>query len=165
MSITLDEGLYYWKLRASDAAFNLSNWTVTYNFTVDTTVPGIPVLDSPENLETITTNQPFLEWSTLDADFYQIQISNVMNFSALMINTITSNPSYQLSIQLADGVWYWRVRGYDIAGNEGYWSATWWFNVETIIVPEIERINFITFLVTSLVLVSAIIAIKRKTKL
>jgi len=142
----LDEGKWFWRVRGKDYAGNYCNWTATYNFTVDTTAPAIPVLETPDNLAIIGENNPLLDWSSIDATLYQVQISSIMNFSTLEYNITTANSYYQIPTTLDDGVWYWRVRGKDDAGNWGYWSAIWWFKVETVVVPELPSIHLVAIL-------------------
>ena len=136
----LDEGQWFWRVRGRDYADNYCNWT-SANFTIDITPPGIPVLEAPDNLAILGDNQPLLDWSSIDASLYQVQVSDIMNFSTLTINVTTSDSFYQIPAALADGVWYWRVRGRDNASNWGYWSAIWWFKVDTVVVSELRSVN------------------------
>ncbi len=159
----LEEGQWFWRVRGRDYADNYCNWTSTYNFTVDTTPPSIPVLETPDNLAVIGNNQPLLDWSSIDASLYQFQVSDIMNFSTLIFNATTTDSFYQIPSALDDGFWYWRVRGKDDAGNWGYWSAIWWFKVETVVVPELTNVN-ITLLVILTSSVIAIITTRRKRK-
>ncbi|MHA1199732.1 MAG: hypothetical protein ACTSQF_10430 [Candidatus Heimdallarchaeaceae archaeon] len=162
----LSEGQWFWRVRGRDYADNYCNWTSIYNFTIDKTAPGIPVLETPNNLAVIGDNQPLLDWSSIDATIYQIQVSAIMNFSTLTINITTVNSSYQIPSTLADGIWYWRVRGRDNANNWGYWSAIWWFKVETVVVPEFNYVNFsLLMMLSGLLIAIALTSSKRKNKI
>ena len=85
-----------------------------------------------------------------------------MNFSLLTYNVTTSNSYYQIPSDLDDGVWYWRVRGKDDAGNWGYWSAIWWFQVDTVEVPELTNVNLALILLMSGLVISLVIFRRRK---
>jgi hypothetical protein len=158
----LDEGQWFWRVRGRDYAFNYCNWT-SANFTIDITAPGIPVLENPDNLATIGDSEPLLDWSSIDATLYQLQVSSIMNFSTLTYNVTTVDSFYLIPASLADGVWYWRVRGKDAAGNWGYWSAIWWFNLETVVVPELPNTAFAILLLLSGFLISSVV-FRRKRK-
>jgi hypothetical protein len=160
-STPLTEGQWHWRVRARDYAYNYCNWTSTY-FTIDTTPPGIPVLETPDNLAVIGTAQPLLEWSSIEAVLYQVQVSDIMNFSTLTFNITTVDNFYSISSPLDDGIWYWRVRAKDAAGNWGYWSAIWWFKIETIVVPELMDTNILTLLIMTVFLFSLVVITKRK---
>ena len=86
-----------------------------------------------------------------------------MNFSTLTLNVTTTDTFYQTSSDLDDGVWYWRVRAKDDAGNWGYWSAIWWFIVDTVEVPELNKIAIIIPIVVSFSAIALGIRKKKQT--
>lgn len=87
-------------------------------------------LTSPEN--TASTNlHPYLSWNAdLDAIKYDVQLSTVYDFSSLLINTTVFKPGYEITTNLVEGTYFWRVRAYTY-GTAGPWSDTWQFTTQS----------------------------------
>jgi len=121
---SLADETYYWRVKAKDAAGNLSDWSAIWSITIDTEGPVAPSLISPINGSTINDDTPIYEWSdVIDATYYQLQVDNNSNFSSPVenISDITIS-SYAPTSSLADGNYYWRVRARDKVSNWGNWS-------------------------------------------
>lgn len=118
----LKDGLYYWRVRAYDLGKNTSYWSNVRNFTVDTVKPAAPVLSSPANNANIT-GIPTYRWLAVPgAKYYQFAYDKDGNFSTGAIVTAKRTVLYFKPATQAKGVWYWRVRAQDAAGNWGPWS-------------------------------------------
>ncbi|MEM2300490.1 MAG: Ig-like domain-containing protein, partial [Candidatus Hadarchaeales archaeon] len=131
----LPDGVYYWRVRARDNAGNEGPWSSVWRFRVDTIAPPAPTLISPENgLKTKNTTITFV-WSAVSDNSlpikYYISFSDVSNFSHENYGTWTENTSMTAN-NVPDGLWYWRVKAKDNAGNEGPWSAIWCVRVDTV---------------------------------
>ncbi|MHA2250338.1 MAG: Ig-like domain-containing protein [Candidatus Kariarchaeaceae archaeon] len=127
---TLTDDLYYWKVRAKDAAGNWGEWSSTWTFVVDTTGPIVPYLNYPLDIA-ISNSNPELTWNEIaDADTYNVQVDDDSGFISPIIDTSTSSTSHTTST-LIDGIYYWRVRAQDAVGNWGAWNATGNFTIDT----------------------------------
>jgi hypothetical protein len=74
-----------------------------------------------------------------DADEYQIQVDNVLDFSSPERDETTVDTDYTLVSDLSDGAYYWRVRGHSTGGGcdvYGDWSSTWSIHI----VPDLTLI-------------------------
>jgi len=126
------DNLYYWRVRARDAAGNWNGWSSIRSYQVDTTPPGTPTLYSPTD-DTITNdNTPFLDWSTASgAVDYYLQVAYDAGFTSLARTYLGSSTAYTCPT-LSDDIYYWRVRGRDAASNWGSYSTVWNFQVDTV---------------------------------
>lgn len=115
------EGNYRWKITAFNSN---SNGSSEYrSFMIDWTSPGKPILLSPVSNDTV--NQPTLSWKHPLTTGSQI-------FDSLFIyaDTITNSPlthylsDTAFSFDGEQGVYFWKVKSVDAAGNEGLFSET-----------------------------------------
>jgi len=119
---SLPDDNYSWKVIARNAVGeNHSNiWT----FIIDTTPPAKPTLVRPFNGENINDNTPNLDWNPVsDISLpvtYDVWVDNDLDFSSpIAIATRITDDNYQVTTELAEGVWHWRVCPIDNAGNVG----------------------------------------------
>ena len=119
--------LLFWRVRAN-GAHGSGDWSRVRHF-FSANPPGVPVLVSPANNATVTSNQPTLDWndSSPAADYYEVQISTVSTF-ATFLGRGFSGRSYQSNYTpqaaLSPGTTYhWRVRAVNAAGQFSTWSA------------------------------------------
>lgn len=103
----------------------------------DLTAPGKPTLVSPENGTMVTTDTPTLQWTAI-ADHsgvtYTLVIDNEPAFdNAYYVYCTTGLTENQHTIEnaLSNGIYYWRVRAVDGAGNIGSWSDNFKFTVSS----------------------------------
>ena len=127
LDMALPDGVYRWHVRAMDAAGNTSAWAGGWTFTVDTTAPPMPELAYPANGTVTSDSTPWLDWSAVTdatAVHYQLQVDDGAEFSAPVVNrTWLNGSSWSVDVALPDGVYYWRVRAVDAAGNTSAWTA------------------------------------------
>ena len=135
----LADGLHYWRARAQDAAGNLSGWSGTQSFTLDTTPPSVPPLGSVAARVNTTPqlSSTFSDPGATDSGTLSFQLcSNSSCTTVLQSNTtgaIANGASgYWTPGSLADGTYYWRARAQDSAGNQSAWSATSSFVMDTV---------------------------------
>ncbi len=131
---TLAENTYFWRVRSKDSVDNWGSWSTTWSFTIDTTAPSVPTLASPENNFETSDNTPYLDWlEVADTYEYQVQVDTSDSFPSPIINVGgTVDTYYQISSSLSDDVYFWRVRGVDLAGNVGEWSTVRSFIIDTV---------------------------------
>ncbi len=128
-NITVD-GQYLWKVRAYNSTTATQTQFSTRNFLVDTVAPNQPQNNQPTNNATQTVNQTInFNW-TIPADSgivqsiisYELQIASDVNFTTILQTSPSTGTSFQQSFTTA-GVFYWRVRAKDAAGNMGVYSS------------------------------------------
>jgi uncharacterized repeat protein (TIGR02543 family) len=124
------DGVYYWKvITITDNGNELPS--EVYRFTLSTEI-AIPELLEPENTRHLRDNTPLLRWNIAEnADNYRLEIYDTPNFTSLVYenDNITEN-SHELPVELSEGLWYWRVRGFDNWGNVSEWSEVWQFRID-----------------------------------
>jgi pimeloyl-ACP methyl ester carboxylesterase len=114
-----------------------SNQTISLSMiVVDTTPPTTPSLTSPSNGLETNDNTVSLDWSdSTDSGGsglagYDVQVDNSSAFSSPEYSSSPSGSSATTS-SLADGLYYWRVRSRDNAGNSSAWTSARTFRVDT----------------------------------
>ena len=100
-------------------------------FTVDIP-PAKPVLETPEHQAIFNDPTPELAWNvSVNALTYDVQIDNNSDFSSPVEDmTGVTNLTY-ITGELADGRYFWRVRGVNQLDTAGEWSDVWYFTVDT----------------------------------
>ena len=138
---SLSDASYYWRVKAIDNNGGASSYSVANSgsvaFIVDTiapTAPGVPSGASPTNDTT-----PTISWTaSSDANAngsnptYQLELSQDSNFSSGILAYITAaTNTFTIISPLSDGLWYMRVKGYDIAFNASSYSSTGSITIDT----------------------------------
>ncbi len=129
---TMAPGLYFWRVRAKDAAGNWSSWSSAYTITIQPPVPVAPHLTAPANAFLTSDNTPTLAWNGVDnGNTYQVEISKTTNF-AVQVQSFASSGflSYTAAV-LPDGVYYWHTRAINTSSVAGAWSAYRSFTIDT----------------------------------
>ena len=107
-------------------------------FRIDTVAPSVPTLIYPVNGKVTKDNTPWLDWSDVTdvtGVRYQLQVDDNADFSSPVVNKTSVSLSSTTLPVLPDGVYYWRVRAVDNAGNAGDWSGAWSITVDTAAPP------------------------------
>lgn len=126
------DGVYFARVMARDASGNESPFGPSAEFTVDTvppTVPGTPTAGA-DFIPSRTLN---LSWTaSTDANFatHEVQIGTAPGASNIFNGTADGNTLARTVG--ADGTYYIRVRGRDLAGNTSAWSPNGQVVVDTI---------------------------------
>jgi len=117
---------YSWKVRARDAANNVSDYSPAWTLLIDTVPPDIPTLQSPADGTITNDNTPMFDWSDVaDAVQYRLQVDNDPDFSSPEINVLVASSTYTPTAELADENYSWRVQARDSANNWSPWSSVW----------------------------------------
>lgn len=130
-----DVGNYYWHVKARDAAGNWSNWSDSRTITIKPLIPVAPSLVSPTMGKFTNDNTPTFTWKSVpDGNKYRIQISKTSTFTNPLISNILLSPGVltYTAPQLANGKYYWRVKGFNILNESGAWSVVRNFTVDTV---------------------------------
>ncbi|MEM3519741.1 MAG: hypothetical protein QXT22_04940, partial [Candidatus Hadarchaeales archaeon] len=135
----LSEGTTYsWKVQARDNALNVGAFSTEWTFWVDITPPSKPALYKPSG--TISSSLVTFEWQkstdTLSGVArYWIQIDNEPSFDSTYFvheNQYVKGTENTYQLTLPDGLYYWRVKAIDNAGNESLWADNFSFRVDTL---------------------------------
>ncbi|GAP20956.1 carboxypeptidase regulatory-like domain-containing protein [Leptolinea tardivitalis] len=127
----LAEGVWYWHVRAKNAADEGGPWSAYRSFKVDRTGPVAPLLVSPADGTDDLRAIPVFTWSAAaEANAYQFQLDDNDFTGDIAISTpgdtVPGTPITTLTykpVSMTTMVDYqWRVRGRDAVGNWGPWS-------------------------------------------
>ncbi len=133
VTTVLPDGVYYWRVRTVDGAGNASPWTAARSMWIDSSAPYVPALKSPSNGGVTHDSTPWLDWTDVTdsrAVHYQIQVDDEAGFTSPVFSRAWVNSSScVVTAMLPDGVYYWRVRAIDAAGNASAWTGAWSFTV------------------------------------
>ena len=118
---------YYWRVRAFDAAGNVSDWSAARALKVESPVFAAPVLNR-------FTSAPALTWTPISwAQAYHVQVAQDPAFTRVVYNSDTL-PAGTLQTSpgaLPNGTYYWRVRARSGPAAWGWWSTTGTFMVDS----------------------------------
>ena len=135
------DGVYFWRVSAQDAAGNLSGWSATRSFTLDTTAPTTPTLGAPADASYLATapalNATFADGDAGDSGSLVFQIcadsgcSSVATSGSSATGLANGGGGSWTPASLSGGAYYWRAAARDAAGNQSAWSATRGFSLDT----------------------------------
>ena len=159
-STVLADTIYYWRVKAVDLAGSEGTFSSTWQFELDTDIPAAPVLNAPlggmfmsdtlvayewstvtceelgASLAAIRTGKPVLGHEILRSSVrYVLQVDTTIDFiDPVIVDTLDTTG---ITIDHAEHRYYWRVKAYDLAGNQGSYSEPDSFGVD-ITGPVIE---------------------------
>ena len=136
------DGTYGYTVRSVDKAGNKSEWSLTgeslegsCQITYDSSLPSVPILESPIDGVYISDNTPLMQWADSNDNIAVAGYYYRVYFNCSNINDSSTCPSvYPNSTGLwrtnseyqagttSDGTYYWQVKAVDTAGNESNWS-------------------------------------------
>jgi len=153
-SLTLTDTTYYWRVRSYDNAGNMSNWSAVWSFEIDIGIPNTPGLISPINGIWLTNVNVIFNWSQVtlnDSKIERFKDSKIMESANLQTDAFASPVRYILqadtsrnftnpiidttgllfdTLVLNQARYFWRVRAYDLAGNQGAFSGRDSFGID-----------------------------------
>ncbi|RNL88499.1 hypothetical protein ED312_08610 [Sinomicrobium pectinilyticum] len=129
LEITFEEGNFTWQVRAEkDAESTLYS---SREILVDLTAPNTPELTSPADQSTTTNTEVTFTWSRGNiagsAEYDKIFIYSDESLQNLVEEEEVTNKTHTATLE--EGVYYWNVKGFDRAGNEGELSGTFSFTI------------------------------------
>jgi CSLREA domain-containing protein len=117
----LPDGKYYWRVRTRNYLGIPGAWNAVRSFTVDTIAPNVPTLMLPAVNGIVFAARPTWTWSTsVGAVRYKLQVSPTGDFNTTVIDIEVTSARFLATASLPQGIYSWRVRSQDAAGN---WSA------------------------------------------
>lgn len=130
--VTLDDGLWYWRVQARDNAQNKSGWTSVWSVRIDAVTAESPALLTPVDDFVTRSRTAIFTWQPVDgAKKYRLQVSDSSDFSAILVEKTLKPTTYTPLDLLPKGMIYWRVSA---LAQDGLWSA--W---STVFSFEIDR--------------------------
>lgn len=121
----LDDGTYWWRVRALNADLAPGPWSASRSFIYDTDAPtNVPVLLTPANGAIFTGPLPRFTWRAVSGfTRYEIQLITTGNFtSPPALGFVVASTGFTPPGPLMYTGYRWRVRVLDAAGNGGPWS-------------------------------------------
>jgi len=135
----LPDGTYHWQARAQDAAGNQSGWSATRSFQLDTAAPAVTLGEPADGawVKSIHLTATFSKQSFAGTGSVEFRLCS----DALCLGVLKSAQTGAVlnggladwtPTGLGDGLYYWRARAHDSAGNVSAWSGTRTFTRDTI---------------------------------
>lgn len=125
----LEDGMYFWRVRAIDSENNISPWSEEWNLTINTYIYA-PTLSSPIDNAESSDNTPYFSWDKIiGSRYYHLQIDNSFLFNSPDINESVPSSYFYDYPNLADDLYYWRVRAINDRSEISDWSSVWSFTV------------------------------------
>lgn len=119
---TVPEGIHKWSVQAINSIS--SSAFFSHSLTIDRTAQNIPTQLSPSDSIENSTNIVF-SWNSDQSGysntFDSVYIYSDQALSNIIVSAKTTNENY--SDSLGVGTFYWRVRTFDLAGNQGVYSS------------------------------------------
>jgi len=106
---------------------------------IDQNFTAVPIGHSPELDEKLTTSKVTFTWDAIpDAIKYKLQLSTKPDFSVLLLNVRTTEPTYFFDTFLQySKTYYWRIKPI-FADSKVPWLSTWQFtSMDRLIKPEL----------------------------
>lgn len=112
---------YHWRVYARLPS-GVTDWSAPRQFTTTSPPPPTPVLVSPANGATAVPLSTTLTWNaSAGASAYRVQVATASDFSVIFRDSIvTGATSMALTGLSVNGVYYWRVRAQNAAGNSAF---------------------------------------------
>ena len=139
----LSNGKMYWRVRAVDMFGMVGGWSHVWYFTIDTVVPSAPLLSSPSDNAT-SRGTPTYKWkSVTGAKYYQFQYTQAadLGFASPVYTSAELTAQRHKPPLQPLGVYLWRVRAKDLAGNWGNWSNPRMISIEPTIPTRPELVS------------------------
>ena len=127
----LPEDYHSWYIVASDNAGNPRQSNETWTVLIDTTPPSVPALVSPANNDTLSNTLVAFEWGAVTKGSpvnYILQVDTTNSFGSPVIIDTTELTTRTFTLTYDE--YWWKVRAYDLAGNESGFSDIWSFEIE-----------------------------------
>lgn len=130
----LNDGSYEWRLKAKNSTSTTQQYS-TRKFYIDTTKPNqvqnqTPANDTPQTIK----QQISFTWTettdsgTISPISYKIEFSNDENFTSIT-QKFNANTTTSQQIFTEAGIYYWRIKAVDGAGNESVPSTPYKFTI------------------------------------
>jgi hypothetical protein len=137
-AVGVADAIFWWRVKAVDAAGNVSDWSDLWKITVDSNKPGTPIISTPLDGQYFKTSPILNQWTPI-SDFSGIKqywveyiYSDGHTFSGGPYRYTTTNSRYHSPAPTEQGGVTIRVRAEDNAGNLGEWSNAVHYTFDSI---------------------------------
>ncbi len=126
---SLSDGSFWWRVKAVDGAGNQSLWASSLGITIDTKASESPAIVSPLRGAMVFRSTPKLDWSDVmdpSGIIYVLEIHKSADFASLILKKEGLTTSQYVLSQgeaLEPGIYFWRVKTVDGAGNSSGWAS------------------------------------------
>jgi hypothetical protein len=121
---------WHWRVRARGTDGIWGGWSAAWTLTVDTVKPAAPTLLAPAHREAVASGDVPLSWNAVgDAVNYVVQVDTSREFNTANRLQVDVAGTLYTPPTLANGIYFWRVRSRDAAGNLSAWSEIRRFDV------------------------------------
>lgn len=130
LSMDLQQGIYYWRVRSISRFNRAGNWSATRQFTISIP-PGSFALIQPADQSMETKPEALVfNWERAEnSAYYLLQLDDNSDFSSPVFDNKVPENNLALPTALSQGIYYWHVRAFNAFDTPGDWSATWSFTV------------------------------------
>lgn len=118
---------YYWRVKAKNSEGE-SQWSTSFSFTTTSNPLQIPNLIAPANNSIEQPVNVYFVWASVPrANYYELQLSEVSNFSSLLksFKNIIDTAYFVSNLQ-NNKEYFWRVQAYNDSTSSA-WSSVWRF--------------------------------------
>ncbi len=130
LTVTFTDTTWYWAVKAVDTEGEQSLWSEVRTFSFDFSAPDPPLLISPINESFVFDSSVIFVWQPVvccrevpSPVTYVVQIDTTGRFSSSMMTMdTTASTTITLGFLTEGYCYYWRVKAYDAAGNQGGYS-------------------------------------------
>ncbi|MFH1822033.1 MAG: STT3 domain-containing protein [Methanobacteriota archaeon] len=127
-AVSLPDGTYSWRVGAYKGERFLG-WSDTSTFVVDTVPPATPQLSDPQDGIELSSLEVAFSWSKSEVGAkYQVQIYDQADLSTPVQDNQVTSEGFSRTFQ-NNGVYQWRVRAIDAAGNRSDWTDYFEFTI------------------------------------
>ncbi|MBC9794704.1 hypothetical protein [Sinomicrobium weinanense] len=129
LDITFEEGGFTWQVRAEKDAE--STLYTSRELLIDLTVPNTPELTAPVDESTTSETEITFTWSRENisgsAEYDKISVYSDESLETLVTEEEVNNKTFTATLE--EGTYYWNVKSFDRAGNEGELSSAFSFTI------------------------------------
>jgi hypothetical protein len=135
----LGDGTYYWRALAEDVVGNRGDWSAAQTFVVDNSPPSVPTqsgLSDAAVVNKVRLSGTFGSSDPGDRGTLQFQVCADAECTTILLEGSSATVAGDTASWTADGallddgVYFWRVRSVDAAGNPSDWSTTRSFTLD-----------------------------------
>ncbi|MHA1858900.1 MAG: hypothetical protein ACTSUU_05580, partial [Candidatus Thorarchaeota archaeon] len=133
----LDEGMWYWRVKAKDNAGNPSAWSSPRSFQVDTVPPNIPSRISPgPSVNNGWAPRPTtFSWYSVDENSGPVEYRVTVYFTGNPTTNSGWRTENRWTYDLTPEAYSWRIEARDGAGNLSGLSSAWSFRIDETAPP------------------------------
>ena len=133
-TVALTDTTWYWAVKARDSGLRWSDYSPTWSFSFDLSAPNTPTLQNPTNQALLLDTTVTFEWTGVTFKGppapvrYILWVDTLPTCPTPIVDTFDVTTT-QLNLK-ADDSYYWKVKAFDLAGNQSSWTTVWSFGID-----------------------------------